>query len=103
MAIIGTFTRTAASFIGSINTLTVNTQARLVPIDQPSDKGPHFRVFAGKAEIGAAWERAASETGQIYLSIKLDDPSFAAPIFANLIQSEEDGIHQLIWSRPNRA
>ena len=36
------------------------------------------------------------------ISVKLDDPSFPAPIYATLIEVEgEEGL-QLIWSRPNR-
>jgi len=35
-------------------------------------------------------------------SVKLDDPSFPAPIYATLAEVEgEDGL-QLIWSRSNR-
>ncbi len=33
-----------------------------------------------------------------YLGLKLDDPSFTAPIFANLFDDEG---YSLIWSRPN--
>jgi uncharacterized protein (DUF736 family) len=35
--------------------------------------------------------------GRELVSLKLDDPSFAAPIYANLI--ERNGQHELIWSR----
>ena len=31
------------------------------------------------------------------LSVKLDDPSFPAPIYASLVESDEG--HSLIWSR----
>ena len=41
----------------------------------------------GKAEIGAAWSKRSSE-GRDYLSVKLDDPSFMAPIYANLFDDE---------------
>jgi uncharacterized protein (DUF736 family) len=37
-----------------------------------------------------------------YLSIKLDDPSFPAPIYATLIGVEGQEGLQLIWSRPSR-
>jgi uncharacterized protein (DUF736 family) len=49
--------------------------------------------------VGAAWEKTAESSGREYLSVRLDDPSFAAPIFANLIE-QEDGTHELVWSRP---
>ena len=34
-----------------------------------------------------------------YLSVKLDDPSFAAPIYASLVRGEGDNSFTLIWSR----
>ncbi|RWE05524.1 MAG: DUF736 family protein, partial [Mesorhizobium sp.] len=53
-------------------------------------------------ELGAAWQKVSRETERDYLSVKLDDPSFPAPIYATLIEVEgEEGL-QLIWSRPNR-
>jgi len=33
--------------------------------------------------------------------VKLDDPSFNAPIYANLFDDEDEG-YSLIWSRPSR-
>ena len=101
MATIGSFTTTDNGFTGSIRTLTLNVKARFQRIDNPSDKGPHFRIYAGNVELGAAWQKT-SEQGRDYLSVKLDDPSFPAPIYATLTEVEgEDGL-QLIWSRPNR-
>ena len=41
------------------------------------------------AEIGAAWPKRSNE-GRDYLSVKLDDPSFNAPIFANLFDGDGD-------------
>ncbi|MBX4937079.1 DUF736 family protein, partial [Rhizobium binae] len=38
------------------------------------------------------------ETGAEYLSLKLDDPSFTAPVYASLVQGDK-GEHKLIWSR----
>ena len=38
--------------------------------------------------------------GRDYLSLKLDDPSFNAPIFANLFDDEDSEGYTLIWSRP---
>ncbi|RUW15981.1 DUF736 family protein, partial [Mesorhizobium sp. M1E.F.Ca.ET.041.01.1.1] len=36
------------------------------------------------------------------LGLKLDDPSFTAPIYANLVADEGGQSYSLIWSRPNR-
>ncbi|KAA3448200.1 DUF736 domain-containing protein [Mesorhizobium sp. SARCC-RB16n] len=102
MATIGTFTTSESGFTGTIKTLNLNVKAKLVRVENPSDKGPHFRIFAAaNVELGAAWQKTSSE-GRDYLSVKLDDPSFSAPIYATLIEIEgEEGL-QLIWSRPNR-
>jgi hypothetical protein len=51
-----------------------------------------------KTEIGAAWSKRSSE-GRDYLSVKLDDPSFTAPIYANLFDDEGGETFTLIWSR----
>jgi Protein of unknown function (DUF736) len=51
------------------------------------------------AEIGAAWSKRSSE-GRDYLSVKLDDPSFTVPIYANLVEDGET--FNLIWSRSRK-
>jgi uncharacterized protein (DUF736 family) len=53
------------------------------------------------AEIGAAWPKRSNE-GRDYLSVKLDDPSFNAPIYANLFDDEGAETYTLIWSRSRK-
>ena len=97
MAQIGTFTKGEnGSFNGTIQTLTLNVKATIRPSDKDSDKAPDYRVFAGTVEFGAGWKRLSREDRE-YLSIKLDDPSFAAPIYGSLVEGE-DGERRLIWS-----
>ena len=97
MATIGTFTAQGDGYTGSIKTLTLNVkQAVLRPNEKTDDKAPDFRIFAGQTEFGAAWKRK-SQQDRDYLSVKLDDPSFPAPIYASLVEVE--GGHSLIWSR----
>ena len=43
-----------------------------------------------------------SEGGRDYLSLKLDDPSFNAPIYANLFDDEGGEGFTLLWSRPRK-
>lgn len=102
MTTIGSFTSTANGFTGSIKTLTLTVKARFERIENPSDKGPHFRIFSGSVELGAAWQKHSGQSGRDYLSVKLDDPSFQAPIYATLVEVEGEQGLQLIWSRPNR-
>lgn len=99
MATIGTFTSNGNGFTGSIRTLTLNVKAKLTRVENPSEKGPHFRIFAGTVELGAAWQKTARDTERDYLSVKLDDPSFPAPIYASLVETEDGEGHSLIWSR----
>ncbi len=103
MVTIGTFKKTASNeFTGEIVTLSVqakNVRIVLEP-NRSNDNAPSHRVFVGRAEIGAAWEKRSNE-GRDYLGLKLDDPSFTAPIYANLFEDEDGKAHSLIWSRPN--
>jgi uncharacterized protein (DUF736 family) len=73
-----------------------------VPEASDNENAPSHRVFVGRAEIGAAWTKTSNE-GREYLSVKLDDPSFTAPIFANLFDDEDGKSFNLIWSRARRT
>ena len=98
MAQIGTFTRAEdGSYTGIIKTLSLNIKARFL-LAEPSDneKAPNLRVMFRDVEIGAAWQRT-SKDNTVYHSVKLDDPSFPAPIYANLV-AVDDG-YALVWSR----
>lgn len=101
MANIGSFTASGNGFSGTIKTLNLNVKATIRAVERASDKGPDFRILSGNVEFGAAWRKTSAE-GRDYLSVKLDDPSFPAPIYATLIDVESEGDLQLIWSRPNR-
>ena len=100
MANIGSFKKSGQEFQGEIVTLSLQTKGvRIVPeTDQTNENAPSHRVFVGRAEIGAAWSKRSSE-GRDYLSVKLDDPSFNAPIHANLFDDEDAVTFTLIWSR----
>jgi uncharacterized protein (DUF736 family) len=99
MATIGTFIASENSYIGSIKTLTLNIKARFVTSEKDNDKAPDYRIFAGVIEFGAAWKKTARDSDREYLSVKLDDPSFPAPIYASLVKVEGDEGFTLIWSR----
>lgn len=101
MARIGTFKKVGQTFEGKIVTLSVQAKSvRIVPEGNPGANAPSHRVFIGDAEVGAAWEKQAQDK-RPYLSLKLDDPSFTAPIFAQLFAGEGDA-HDLVWTRPSR-
>ncbi|MBI1198700.1 MAG: DUF736 family protein [Phenylobacterium sp.] len=102
MATIGTFSKDdAGHYNGAIKTLTLDVKsATFRPVETDNDKAPDFRIFAGKTEFGAAWKKT-SRDNRDYLSVKLDDPSFPAPIYASLVDADEG--YSLIWSRSSAS
>jgi uncharacterized protein (DUF736 family) len=102
MATIGTFTKSSdgSGFVGTIKTVVLNVKAKIAPADKDNDKAPDYRIYAGTTELDAAWKKT-SNAGREYLSVKLDDPSFPAPIFASLVAVEGKDEFALIWSRRN--
>ena len=104
MAQIGQFTRTDSGFTGRLHTLILYRELTLVPATpSDSENAPDYRIHHGDhdgPEIGAGWKRTGEKAGD-YVSLQLDDPTFAHPIRANLFQSADDkaawGLH---WNRP---
>ena len=72
------------SELASVRTLTIYVKTKLVPNKaRANDKAPDFRVYAGGAELGAAWRvNGKGKEKKPHLSVLLDDPSFGAPIRA---------------------
>ena len=103
MATIGSFKKVGSELQGEIVTLSVQTRGvRIVPeASRGNDNAPSHRVYVGRVEIGAAWSKRSNE-GRDYLSVKLDDPSFNAPIYANLFEDEDGEGYTLIWSRSRK-
>ena len=103
MANIGSFRKNGPEIQGEIVTLSVQAKGvRIVPeTSRASDNAPSHRIYIGRIEVGAAWSKRSSE-GRDYLSVKLDDPSFNAPIYANLFDDEDGEGYTLIWSRSRK-
>lgn len=97
MATIGTFAPNGDGFNGTLHTLTCNVKVKIVPIVKENDQAPDYRILAGNLEIGAAWKRQ-SNAQKPYLSVRLDDPAFPAPINARLVDLEAKSA-TLYWTR----
>jgi uncharacterized protein (DUF736 family) len=97
MSTIGTFTKQEDGYNGTLKTLSLNVKCKIVAIPKATGKGPDYRVIAGAVEIGAAWKRQ-SKANRDYLSVRIDDPLFPAPVQARLIDGE-DGNVNLYWTR----
>lgn len=99
MATIGTFTSQDGKWTGTIRTLTINVKAQMVPVADKTESGPDYRIFAGEAELGAAWHQESNTSETAYLSVKLDDPSFAGPTRAAFFEKQSDGTGVMVWTR----
>jgi uncharacterized protein (DUF736 family) len=102
MAIIGNFKANGNGYTGTISTLALKAAVDFEPVERKSsEKAPDFRIFTKENgyEIGAAWERVSRETGAHYVSVVLDDPSFAAPIQGRLVKTGAELGHTLLWDR----
>lgn len=81
--------------------VTINVKPNIVPNkDKSSANAPDYRVYAGGAELGAGWIEQGQNGGKQYIAVKLDDPSFAAPVRAAFFENTEEGTGVLMWSRP---
>ena len=102
MAIIGTFKKDGNGFAGSIETLTLRAKITFEPNEKKGDKAPDYRVFhisdAFTSEIGAAWKRTSRENTE-FLSVSIDDPSFAQKITCRLVKTGSEQGHTLYWDR----
>lgn len=99
--IVGSFTKTEdGTFEGEIETLIFSATLKIAPVEKSADRAPSYRVYAvhNNVEIGAGWNEMSQRTNEPYISIKIDDPSFAHPMWAAL--TKLDTGYVLRWSRP---
>jgi uncharacterized protein (DUF736 family) len=102
MATIGYFTKQEnGGFTGTIETLTLSTRATFEPLAKRGEKSPDYRITIGLSDIGAAWMRTG-EKSDSYLSVRLDDPSFTAPINCRLVKTGAEHGYSLIWERERK-
>ena len=97
MTTIGNFSRDGDGFSGTISTLALRADVRIVPNDKRNDKAPDYRILVSGLECGAGW-RAADEASGALINVKLDDPTWPAPLNARLMRGE-GGAFPLTWIR----
>ena len=101
--IIGRFNETTdGTHIGHIRTMFFKSDKVVFEPtqDAKSAKAPAFRVYtADEIELGAAWRKSGKESGVVYYDVKLDDPTFAKPIWCRLVQTRAGDGFLLVWER----
>ena len=103
MPVIGTFSAVKDGYAGTIRTLMLRAQVRILANDHKVNNGaPDFRIILGATEIGAAWRKTKQGTEKSYLRVRLDDPTWPQPVWGVLLEATDDGIIRLVWSRPKR-
>ncbi len=104
MATIGSFTASGNGFNGTIKTLNLNVKAMIrAGRDAPPKRSATSASSPAMSSSAPPGRRPPNE-GRDYLSVKLDDPSFPAPIYATLIevQGEEGLLLHLVPAEPDR-
>ena len=106
MTQIGVFTREANGYAGRVRTAALDFELAIVPANNSdAPNAPDYRILLGDEdgpEIGAGWKQVGEKAGD-YLSILIDDPTFAQPLRANLFKSGRDGsAYHLLWNRPQK-
>ncbi|HET9131340.1 MAG TPA: DUF736 family protein [Terriglobia bacterium] len=105
MTAIGTLTPTRDGGWAGPSLIMANTvKIKLVPNDnQANPKAPAFRVFAGDAELGAAWQQRTNENApREFLSVNLDFPGLQEPISAAIFFSEDGTKGRAVWNRKRK-
>ena len=104
MAKIGFFSRSGENFEGGIETISLRAPLRLVPVPNPAGAllAPSHRVLAGNHDVGFALA-LAPRAGREVFRIEMDTPEFAAPVVAELVETEAAGEFNLFWNRPGYA
>lgn len=102
MAVIGAFFASKdGGWNGTIRTLSIDIKVRFVPNEnRDSERAPVFRIFSGRSELGAAWrEQSGGDNPREYLTVRLDDPSWPAPVSAAMFEVSGGKEAQLVWNR----
>ena len=104
MATIGTVTKTATGYRGTLQTLMMKAQISIVPNEKDRDGQPDYRVIAkGGFELGAGWVRRNREDEE-YISLSLAAPEFGGSAHANLGRApgskDEEERYAVVWNPP---
>jgi len=93
--------------IGRITTLAFSAVIALREVSSDNERAPAYDVMALSADrrswckVGALWEYSSNDTGETFLSGRIDDPSLEKPLDVALFR-QNDGSFNVAWRRPQR-
>ncbi|WP_297775919.1 DUF736 domain-containing protein, partial [uncultured Roseovarius sp.] len=93
--------------IGRVQTMAFVATIALQEVNSTNERAPAYDVLALAADrrswvkVGALWEYSSNETGEVFLSGRIDDPSLDKPIDVAMFQ-QNDGSYNVAWRRPQR-
>ncbi len=94
-------------YIGRVASLTFSAVLALREVHSNNEKAPAFDLMALSSDrttwvkVGAVWEYHSNETGEVFFSGRIDDPSLSAPIDISLFSGEGES-YDVAWRRPQR-
>lgn len=93
--------------IGTIETLETSINVHLRPHQGRTPEAPVFEVFAkakngNHVRVGAAWEKTTKESGEVFYTMTLDDPSFSVPLNVTAFKGSAYGTYDVVWRRPRQ-
>ncbi|WP_105404753.1 DUF736 family protein [Neorhizobium sp. T7_12] len=96
--------KTDGTLEGIFATIRVNAPIAIVSnANKTSEDAPDYRILHRKTgfEIGAGWNRISRQTGEEYLSVKLEAPEIGV-IFGNLVPAPggEANRKVILWNNP---
>ena len=93
--------------VGRITTLGFSAVIALREVHSSNERAPAFDMMGLSADrrtwvkVGALWEYSSSESGETFLSGRIDDPSIDKPLDVAMFR-QEDGSFNVSWRRPQR-
>jgi len=93
--------------IGRVTTLAFSITIALREVQSNNERAPAYDIMALSADrrswvkVGAVWEYHSNETGEVFLSGRIDDPSLDKPVDVAMFQ-QNDGSYNVAWRRPQR-
>ena len=103
MTAIGYVKRQGNGYKGQLKTLSIEADIEVVPnSDKSHYNQPDYRVFAGRAEIGAGRIRTGERSGKEGVSLSFAAPEFGQrKLYANLGQAagqDDPDVFAVIWN-----